>query len=304
MTQAPDAFNPTPGAPETLAPGLRRILAPNPSPMTYRGTNTYLVGTRSIAVIDPGPDSAPHLEAILSAVQPGQTVTHIVVTHSHLDHSPLARPLAERCGAPVLALGDSEAGRSPVMRDLAASGLVSGGEGVDHDFIPDQLVQDGEVISGDDWALEVIHTPGHLGNHIALAWGDACFTGDHVMGWASSLVSPPEGDLTDFMQSCRTLRDRNWSVFHPGHGAPVTDPIERLDWLITHRLSREASIRDALSDGPATARALAERIYTETPPALMGAAERNVFAHLVDLTGRELVRPQNQLRADAIFEAV
>ena len=304
MNQPPDAFSPIPGAPVTLAPGLRRILAPNPSPMTYRGTNTYLVGTTDIAVIDPGPNSEPHLEAILSALLPGQRITHIIVTHSHLDHSPLARPLADRCGAPVLAFGDSLAGRSSIMRDLAASGLVAGGEGVDHAFRPDQLVQDGETVSAEGWTLEVIHTPGHLGNHIALGWEDVCFTGDHVMGWASSLVSPPEGDLTDFMRSCHRLRNRNWSVFHPGHGAPVTNPDARLDWLITHRLSREASIREALSDGPATARALAERIYTETPPALMGAAERNVFAHLVDLTGRNLVRPQDRLGADAIFEEV
>ncbi|UWQ89368.1 MBL fold metallo-hydrolase [Rhodobacteraceae bacterium M382] len=304
MTQPPDDFNPVPGLPETLAPGLRRVLAPNPSPMTYRGTNSYLLGTRQLAVIDPGPDSDPHLQALLAAVEPGQSISHIVVTHSHLDHSPLARRLSQATGAPILAFGDAQAGRSVVMQKLAASGLVAGGEGVDHDFLPDQVVTDGDLIQGDGWTLEVIHTPGHLGNHIALGWNDVCFTGDHVMGWASSLVSPPEGDLTDFMTSCNRLRGRDWSVFHAGHGAPVSDPMERLDWLITHRLSREAAIIDALDGGPATARALAEQIYLETPAALMGAAERNVLAHLVDLTGRTLVKPHGPLSAKSTFQRV
>lgn len=300
--QASDDFNPQPGLAVELEPGLRRILAPNPSPMTYRGTNTYLIGTGSLAVIDPGPDSAQHLEAILAAVRPGQQITHIIVTHCHLDHSPLARSLSQATSAPVFAFGGADAGRSEVMSRLAGSGLAGGGEGIDTGFAPDITVGDGEVISGDGWELEVIHTPGHLGNHIALAWGDACFTADHVMGWASSLVSPPDGDLTDFMASCRRLRQRSWRVFHPGHGAPVTDPAGRLDWLIAHRESREAAILQALAEAPAPARALAEQIYTETPAALLKAAERNVFAHLVDLSGRGLAAPQGPLSAAAVFE--
>lgn len=298
---AADDFNPQPGLAIELDPGLRRILAPNPSPMTFRGTNTYLIGSSGLAVIDPGPDSAPHLEAILSAVQPGQRITHIIVTHSHLDHSPLARGLSQATGAPVYAFGGAGTGRSAVMSELAASGLAEGGEGIDTGFAPDITVRDSDVIGGDGWELEVIHTPGHLGNHIALAWNDACFTADHVMGWASSLVSPPDGDLTDFMASCRRLRQRSWRVFHPGHGAPVTDPAGRLDWLIAHRQSREAAILQALGQAPATARALAEQIYTETPPALLKAAERNVFAHLVDLSGRGLAAPQETLSAAAVF---
>ncbi|UWQ44201.1 MBL fold metallo-hydrolase [Leisingera aquaemixtae] len=296
-----DDFNPQPGRAVELEPGLRRILAPNPSPMTFRGTNTYLIGTGSLAVIDPGPECAPHLEAILAAVQPGQRITHIIVTHSHLDHSPLARGLSQATGAPVYAFGGAGAGRSAIMSRLAASGLAEGGEGIDTEFAPDITVRDSDVIGGDGWELEVIHTPGHLGNHIALAWNDACFTADHVMGWASSLVSPPDGDLTDFMASCRRLRLRSWRVFHPGHGAPVTDPAGRLDWLIAHRQSREAAILQALGQAPATARALAEQIYTETPPALLKAAERNVFAHLVDLSGRGLAAPQETLSAAAVF---
>ena len=301
MIQAPDDFDPPVGQPMHLAPGVRRLLAPNPSPMTYRGTNTYLIGDRELAVIDPGPASADHLDAILAALEPGQSISHIIVTHTHVDHSPLAAPLAERTGAKIWAFGGPEAGRSAVMSDLAKAGLAGGGEGIDTAFRPDVTVTDGETMDGDGWALEVIHTPGHLGNHIALALGDSCFTADHVMGWASSLVSPPDGDLTDFMAACARLRARDWSVFHPGHGAPIDDPASRLDWLIEHRLMREAQILSALEAGPATARGLAERIYTETPPALLPAAERNVFAHLVDLYGKSRVNPDGKLSVSAMF---
>ncbi|RBW57789.1 MBL fold metallo-hydrolase [Ruegeria sp. A3M17] len=299
--QAPNDFNPPPGLAMDLQPGLRRILAPNPSPMTYRGTNTYLLGKRDLAVIDPGPFSDAHFEAILDAVQPGQRISHIIVTHSHLDHSPLAAPLAARTGASILAFGGPQAGRSAVMAQLAQQGLAGGGEGIDTAFRPDVEVADGEVIEGDDWHLEVIHTPGHLGNHIALGWGDVCFTADHVMGWASSLVSPPDGDLTDFMQACHRLRARDWAVFHAGHGAPITNPAERLDWLINHRLSREAQILAELEVQPGNARQLAKRVYTETPAALLPAAERNVFAHLIDLYGKSQVYTSGALSVDAMF---
>ncbi|KIC42849.1 metallo-beta-lactamase [Ruegeria sp. ANG-R] len=302
--QAPDDFNPSPGRAVELARGLRRVLAPNPSPMTYRGTNTYLLGERDIAVIDPGPLSDAHLQAILDALRPGQRISHIFVTHTHLDHSPLAAPLSTRTGAPVLAFGGPQAGRSDVMSELAQNGLAGGGEGIDSDFHPDVELEDGAQVAADGWQLEVIHTPGHLGNHIALAWGDVCFTADHVMGWASSLVSPPDGDLTDFMAACHRLRTQEWSVFHPGHGAPVTAPDQRLDWLIQHRLTRETQILEALSQGPATARQLAQRIYTETPAALLPAAERNVFAHLVDLTGKSRVVPADTLSATARFRRI
>jgi glyoxylase-like metal-dependent hydrolase (beta-lactamase superfamily II) len=298
----PDDFDPPVATPIELAPGLRRILAPNPSPMTYRGTNTYLLGTTDIAVIDPGPSDMGHLDAICAALGPGQRISHIIVTHSHLDHSPLARPLAQRSGAPVLAFGDATAGRSAVMTRLARSGMVSGGEGIDRAFRPDIPLADGQLIEATGWALRVIHTPGHLGNHIALAWGNRCFTADHVMGWASSLVSPPDGDLTDFMASCHRLRAEPWQLFYPGHGAPVTDPADRLDWLISHRLSREAAILEQLARGPATAEALARAIYTETPPALLAAATRNVLAHLVDLASKNQAQPIGPLAETARFE--
>ncbi|MEX3315299.1 MBL fold metallo-hydrolase [Sulfitobacter sp. PS-8MA] len=297
----PDDFDPEIGPAETLEPGLRRIVAPNPSPMTYRGTNTYLLGDTDVAVIDPGPDSPAHLDAILAAIEPGQRISHIIVTHTHLDHSPLARPLAEACGAPVYAFGAAAAGRSPIMQRLAEAEVIGGGEGVDLGFQPDRLLADGEMLIGEGWQLEALHTPGHIGNHLCLAMGDVCLTADHVMGWATSLVSPPDGDLTDFMASCERLAARAWRVFYPGHGAPVHNPAERLTWLMAHRRAREASILEELRKQDATAAELAALIYVDTPPALLGAAMRNVLAHLVDLTGRGQVSPLGALQATARF---
>lgn len=296
------AFNPEPGEALRLETRVRRILAPNPSPMTFRGTNTYLIGDTDLAVVDPGPDSASHLQAILSAVHSGQSITHICVTHAHLDHSGLAKALSMETGAPIIAYGGPSSGRSSVMQLLASSGLAGGGEGVDKNFCPDMQVSDGDVIRGPDWTLDVFHTPGHFGNHIAFGFEDMCFVGDHVMGWASSLVSPPDGDLTDFMTSCEKLRARRWRVFHAGHGAPIENPAERLDWLIAHRKSREVEILSALESGPATAEALAVLIYKHTPAELLPAATRNVFAHLVDLKGKRQVSSIGDLRAEAIFE--
>lgn len=296
-----DAFDPCYGTAVELEAGLRRITAPNPSPMTQHGTNTYLVGHTDIAVIDPGPHHEAHLAAILEALSPSQEITKIIVTHSHLDHSPLAAPLAQATGAPVLAFGDATAGRSDIMSRLAAEGLTGGGEGIDTAFRPDRCVTDGERIEGQGWSLKVLHTPGHLGNHICLAWDDICFTADHVMGWASSLVSPPDGDLTDFMASCGRLKKRAWRVFYPGHGAKITAPAARLDWLISHRLSREESILCALRDGPGTAASLTKRIYTDTPARLLPAAQRNVTAHLIDLFGKSLIRTDGQLTSESTF---
>lgn len=293
-------FNPHAGVAEMLDDGLRRILAPNPSPMTWRGTNTYIIGQGRVAVIDPGPDSPAHLEAILNATK-GEVIEAILVTHSHIDHSPLARPLSEASGAPVLAYGNSYAGRSAVMTDLVARGMTGGGEGIDATFAPDRCLLDHEVVEGTDWHVTALWTPGHIGNHLCFAWGDALFTGDHVMGWASSLVSPPDGDLTQFMASCTRLKARKDKIYHSGHGAPITNPAERINWLIDHRNSREAQILAAMGDNPATVPALTQIIYTDAPAALLPAAQRNVLAHLIDLSGRGLVSVPSGLSPDAKF---
>jgi glyoxylase-like metal-dependent hydrolase (beta-lactamase superfamily II) len=284
-----------------LAPGLRRLTAPNPSPMTLHGTNSFLIGQTDLGVIDPGPLSEAHLQAILAAVGPGQRISHILVTHSHRDHSPLARVLAQATGAPVLAAGHSDWGRRPVMAALADAGMIGGGEGVEDGFAPDRHLADGEVICADGWQIEALHTPGHMANHLSFAWEDALFTGDLVMGWSTSLISPPDGDLTAFRASLQRLMARADRVFYPAHGDAVTDPQARLAELITHRAGREAEILCALQDGPATPQALVARIYTGLAPGLIPVAERNVLAHLIDLVERNIAAPVSILSATGQF---
>ncbi len=289
---------PRPGAPQQIEPGLRRVLAPNPSPMTHWGTNTFLLGEGEVAVIDPGPALPAHLAAILAALRPGERISHILVTHAHLDHSPLARPLAEATGAKVLAFGDAHAGLSPRMAGIQGLG---GGEGLDLSFAPDRCLLDGEVLRTDGWALEVVHTPGHLGGHICLGWGDRLFTGDHVMGWAPSLVSPPEGDMTDYMASLERLAQPRWKRFLPAHGAAIETPAARLHDLIAHRRARESSILAAL-EHPLTLEALLMQVYHDTPAPLRPAARRNLLAHLLDLRHRNEISQNDQpLAEEACF---
>lgn len=294
-------FAPVCGKAMVLEPGVRLVLAPNPSPMTHLGTNTFIIGQGDVAVIDPGPDSPTHLAAILGALAPGERVSHILVTHSHVDHARLAPALARATGAPVLAFGDSAAGQ---RADLAAMAGLGGGEGVDRAFAPDITLADGATVQGAGWAIQAIWTPGHMANHLSFAWNGAVFTGDHVMGWASSMVSPPEGDLGAFMASLARLQGRGDRVFYPAHGAPVRAPEARLAELITHRRTREAQILDALRNGPATPKALAARIYTDTAPALLPAATRNVLAHLIDLNDRKLVSATPAPAPDAPFRLI
>ncbi|MDF0603454.1 MBL fold metallo-hydrolase [Psychromarinibacter sp. C21-152] len=295
---------PVRGRVETPEPGLRRLLAPNPSPMTERGTNTYIVGEGRVAVIDPGPDRPEHLAAIRAALASGETVSHILVTHAHRDHSGLAPALAQATGAPVLAFGRAEDGRSELMQRLAAEGLSGGGEGLDRSLTPDRLLSDGDTVSGDGWTLTALWTPGHAAGHLCFAWGNVVFSGDTVMGWASTMVSPPDGDLTAFMASTERLAARGARVFYPGHGAAIPRPAERCAWLLTHRRDREAAILAALDGGGRTPAELTRAVYRDTPAALMPAAERNVLAHLIDLAQKNRVRAAPRLSGDARFHPV
>ena len=283
---------------EWLQDGLRRVLAPNPGPLTGPGTNSYIVGHGTVAVIDPGPDDPAHLGALEAALGPGEQIGHVVVTHAHRDHSPLARVLAARWGAPVAAFGDARAGRNPA---LEAFGDLGGGEGVDNDFAPDLRLADGAVLEGAGWRLEAIWTPGHMGNHLCLRWGDVVFSGDHVMGWATSVVSPPDGDMAAYMASLGRLAGLRARVFHPGHGAPVADPGARVAELIAHRQGREAQILAALAPEPQSIRAVTAQVYAGLAPGLVPAAERNVLAHLIDLCARGLARAEPAPSPDALF---
>lgn len=281
-------FTPQPGVPLVLSGGLRLVLAPNASPMTERGTNTYLLGEGSVTVIDPGPADPAHVTALLAALRPGERISRILVTHTHLDHSPAARPLAQQTGAPVLAFGAAGAGRSPRMAALAGH-PIGGGEGVDQSFTPDETLTDGDELPLENGVLRVLHTPGHLGNHLCFQWNDRLFSGDHVMGWAPSLVSPPDGDLTDFMASLTRLSTLGPLHLYPGHGAPVTDGQQRILDLLAHRRGRETAIRQAVDAGAITPEAVTRAVYTDVPTALLPAALRNVLAHLIDLEGRGLI---------------
>jgi glyoxylase-like metal-dependent hydrolase (beta-lactamase superfamily II) len=288
-----------------LEPGLRRVLAPNPSPMTFRGTNTYILGEGEVAVIDPGPALGAHLDAILGALAPAERIGAILVTHSHLDHAPLAGALAEASGAPVFAAGPSDWGLSEIMTALARNGGLGGGEGVDEGFAPDRRVMEGDTVAGGWGEIGVIATPGHMANHLSFAWRGALFSGDMVMGWSTSLVSPPDGDMGAFMASLARLAAREDRVYYPGHGDPVTLPADRLQELADHRRQRERQIAEALgAAGPATAEGLAARIYSDLDAHLLPAAERNVLAHLVDMADRNLVRPDGAIGADTVFSCI
>lgn len=280
---------PEQGLPGGLPGRLRRVLAPNPSPMTGPGTFTDIIGAGAVAVIDPGPAIPSHLEAILAALEPGESVAAIIVTHAHLDHSELAPGLAAATGAPVLAFGTATEGRSALMQRLLGEGLQGGGEGIDHGFAPDRRLAEGEVVEGPGWQLRALHTPGHMGNHLCLAWDDVLFTGDLVMGWAPSLVSPPDGDMGAYMASLARLAGGRWRLLLPSHGAPVTDPAGRIAELIAHRRGREAQVLAALAEGPADLARLTARVYHDIDPALLPAARRNALAHLIDLAERNLV---------------
>ena len=287
---------------------IRMIRAANPSPLTGPGTNTYLVGKGQVTVIDPGPDLDSHLSAILSTLSASERISHILVTHAHLDHSALTRRLVAATGAEVLAFGPATAGRSATMTALASHGLTSS-EGADPDFVPTRRLRDSSHLSLGALQFQALHLPGHMGCHMGFALGDVLFSGDHVMEWSTSLVSPPDGDMTDYMTSLRRLAARTWSHMLPGHGPAVTDPAARLAFLLDHRLGREAAILAALRDhGPATPATLAARVYTDTARHLLPAATRNVLAHLIDLTARDLAKPDpfsgsNSL-ATTIFHAL
>lgn len=273
------SFDPAHGNIVDMGGGIQRITAPNESAFTYRGTNTYILGGKEVAVIDPGPVIDSHYELILKALK-GRTVSHIIVTHTHVDHSPLATPLARETGAPIYAEGPHRSSRDLHLGEL--NPLDASG---DQDFEPDHLLADGEIITGNGWQLETILTPGHTVNHACFAISDThqLFSGDHVMAWATSIVAPPDGSMSDYMASLEVLAERSESEYMPGHGGRVLKAREFVRALRAHRKMREAAVLSRIRDGDRTIPEIVQVIYRDTDPRLHGAAGLSVLAHIEDL---------------------
>jgi glyoxylase-like metal-dependent hydrolase (beta-lactamase superfamily II) len=273
------------GRVEQIAPGVRRLLAPNPSPFTYTGTQTYLVGEGEVAVIDPGPDLRDHVDAILAATQ-GERIAAILATHTHRDHSPASRPLAAASGARIVGCAPFALEDDGPRADAA----------FDFDYAPDRILADGEALEGQGWALRAVATPGHTSNHLCFALDGTglLFTGDHVMGWSTTVVSPPDGDMNLYMQSLDLLLARDDAAYYPAHGPAVDNPHAHVRSLIAHRRLREQQILKLLGEGEGRIPVMVENIYVETDPRLHPAAGRSVLAHLVDLERRGLVEAKGE----------
>jgi glyoxylase-like metal-dependent hydrolase (beta-lactamase superfamily II) len=275
------------GVAETLEPLVRRVLAHNASPYTFTGTETYVVGSEDrVAVIDPGPDDPAHLAALMAAIGDA-AVAAIMCTHTHRDHSPAARPLAARTGAPIV-------GCAPLVLDDTGPRADAA---FDRTYAPDRVLEDGEAMTGPGWTLTAVHTPGHTSNHLcfALEQSGALFTGDHVMGWSTSVVVPPDGDMTAYMASLDKLYARADRVYYPAHGPQIDNPRQLVRGMIGHRRQRENQILRLLrEDGPHSAGAFVPRMYKGLDPRLTGAAEMSVTAHLIDLERRGMVARSNQ----------
>lgn len=272
-------FEPAYGIPVAVARAVQRLTVNNPSPFTFFGTNSYIVGDRSVAVIDPGPEDEAHFDALMQALK-GREVTHILVSHTHRDHSPLARRLKAVTGAITVAEGPHRA-----ARPLHAGESNPFAESADTDFVPDLTLNDGETVSGDGWALTALHTPGHTANHCAFALDrdGIVFTADHVMAWATTIVAPPDGSMRDYMASLDKLLTRDDRLFLPGHGGPVNDPVAFMRGLRAHRRMREKAVLTRVEAGDTTIPEMVRVIYRTTDPRLHGAAALSVLAHIEDL---------------------
>ena len=278
-------FDLLPDQPKEVAPAVRAVVADNPSPFTYKGTVSYIIGRGKVAILDPGPDDDTHIRALLDAVR-GETVTHIFVTHTHRDHSPAVPKVKAATGAQVFAEGPHRLARPLHIgeaRRLDAS--------ADMDFRPDIALADGEVVSGDGWTLEAVTTPGHTANHMAFALreSDLLFSGDHVMAWSTSIVAPPDGAMSDYMDSLHKLARRSEPLYLPGHGGPVREAPRFVRHYIRHRQGREASILHRLGKGEADVATIVKAVYIGLDPRLHSAAALSTLAHLEDMVARGLV---------------
>ncbi len=278
-------FQPAYGTAVKVAENVQRLTVNNPSAFTFHGTNSYIVGDHSVAVIDPGPADEVHFQALLRALE-GREVTHIFVSHTHRDHSPLAKRLKAATGAVTVAEGPHRA-----ARPLHAGERNPFAESADSDFVPDLALGDNESVTGDGWALTALHTPGHTANHAAFALDrdGIVFSADHVMAWATTIVAPPDGAMSDYMASLDRLLERDDRLFLPGHGGPVNDPAAFMRGLRTHRRMREKAVLTRIKAGDRTIAEMVKVIYRSTDPRLHGAAALSVLAHIEDLIEKGLV---------------
>lgn len=285
------AMEPRYGEAVAVSPLIRRVLANNPGPFTFLGTGVYVVGSGEVAVIDPGPDLPEHIDA-LQRVLAGERVTHILVTHDHLDHSPAARALAQATGAKIYG-----SGKRRIAHDVSLE------EGDDSAFRPDVAIADGDVFAGPDWTLTAVETPGHTSNHIAFALKEenALFSGDHVMGWSTTVVTPPDGDMDAYIASLERVRDGGYATLYPTHGPPVGEPAAFVQALIDHRFEREAQILAAIGQGHARIRDMVTAIYTDVDPRLHPAAAYSVWAHLIRLVRLGRVKTEGAPALDSAY---
>ena len=292
-------FDPQYGIAVDVSPLVQRIVCNNGGPFTFTGTGTYLVGNKSVAVIDPGPDDDAHLSALLAALE-GRTVTHIIITHTHMDHSPLAEKLKQATGAKTYGYGPHGAGRVSNSGDLQ---LDAGG---DIDFSPDVTIKDGDVVSTDDWSLEAVFTPGHTSNHMAFALKEenALFSGDHVMSWSTSVIAPPDGYMADYFDSLKKLLDRNEDTYWPTHGGPRLEPRAFVRAFLTHRKMREAAIETRIIKGDRKIQDIVKNIYSDVDPRLHPAAAMSTMAHIEHLIERERIKTDGELSLSGEYWAV
>ncbi|HKJ74656.1 MAG TPA: MBL fold metallo-hydrolase [Alphaproteobacteria bacterium] len=293
------SFRPVYGAVSEISPLIRRVVANNPGPFTFTGSGTYIIGRDHVAIVDPGPASKDHVSALMDAVA-GEEVSHILVTHTHRDHSGAVSDLKKRTGATTYGFGPHGSGR---VKPVEGLGEIALEEGADHDFEPDIRLAHGEAISAPGWTLEAVHTPGHCSNHLcyALREESALFTGDHVMGWSTTVVAPPDGDMRAYMDSLEALLARSDSTYYPTHGAPIPEPKPFVEALIAHRHDRERQIRKALEPGAKRIADIVPAIYADIPEFLYPAAGLSVLAHLIDMAERGIVRSDGPPRHDSLF---
>lgn len=279
------SFDLEPGVAKEIAPLVRAVCAGNAGPFTFKGTVSYIVGRGNVAIIDPGPDDLQHIEALLGAVR-GETVTHIILTHTHRDHSPAAAPIRATTGASTYGEGPHRVSRPLHIGEI--NPLDAAG---DTDFHPDHKLSDGDVIEGDGWTLEAVTTPGHCANHMAYALKEtnSLFSGDHVMGWSTSIVAPPDGAMSDYMTSLYKLGKRSEELYFPGHGNIIREAPRFVQSYIRHRQGREESILHRLAKGATDIPTLVRAIYIGIDPRLIGAAGLSVLAHLEDMVARGTV---------------